>query len=67
MGTLTGTKATRASSVPGCVGTALFDANVPLSHMSDDYECDLCGETFDTKDRLREHSQERHTGEQLGG
>jgi|GEM_PF-4644022 len=35
--------------------------------MSDEYECDLCGDTFDTKDMLREHAQEEHTGEQLGG
>lgn len=35
--------------------------------MSDDYECDLCGDTFDTKDALRRHTQDQHSGEQLGG
>ena len=35
------------------------------SDRADEYECDVCGETFDTEAALREHAEEEHRdGEQ---
>lgn len=31
--------------------------------MADDHECDMCGQTFDTEERLHEHAQEEHEEE----
>lgn len=28
--------------------------------MADEYECDMCGATFDNEEDLREHNQEEH-------
>lgn len=28
--------------------------------MADEYECDLCGASFDSRDELDEHNQEEH-------
>jgi rubredoxin len=30
----------------------------------DQYECDMCGATFDTEEELQEHNQEEH-GDQM--
>lgn len=32
-----------------------------------EFECDRCGDTFHTKDALREHANDRHPGQQLDG
>ena len=34
-----------------------------LSVMADEYQCDLCGASFDNEDELREHNQEEHGDE----
>lgn len=31
--------------------------------MADEYECDVCGESFDTQEELEEHAQEAHDKE----
>lgn len=31
--------------------------------MADEYECDMCGATFDTEEQLQEHNQEEHADE----
>lgn len=31
--------------------------------MADDYECDVCGASFDTEGDLKEHVQEKHDQE----
>ena len=33
------------------------------SDLADEYECDVCGETFDTEAALREHAEEEHRDE----
>lgn len=32
--------------------------------MADEYECDVCGETFDVEAALREHAEEEHRDEE---
>lgn len=31
--------------------------------MADEYECDICGASFDTEEELREHAQEENEQE----
>lgn len=32
--------------------------------MADEYECDVCGETFESRERLQEHTREKHDQEE---
>lgn len=31
--------------------------------MADEYECDMCGATFDSQEELDQHNQEEHSEE----
>jgi rubredoxin len=31
--------------------------------MADEYECDMCGATFDSEEELQQHNQEEHADE----